>query len=263
MVVVIVPCCVLQCDLRRLLKDINISHSGLSLSAVQSYCKQLLRALVVLRGLEMVHADIKPDNVLVSADYRRVKLCDFGSSFKADEVERTPTVGSRYYRAPEIMMGMLWGSSCDVWSLAATLFEIYSTRFLFKGASNNEMLLRILTLCGAPPPKLYADGLFYAQHFAPNGDFLESRYDAVAQFDIQIPHKLCANKADVDQLIVQRLCNIPNVQLQLDRQQKRKLAQFALLLSKMLALNVHKRITPRQALKHAFCTDPVVVVATK
>lgn len=248
----------MKCDLRRLLKDINISHSGLSISAVMEYTKQLLRALVVLSELEMVHADIKPDNVLVSNDYRRVKLCDFGSSFKRDEVERTPTVGSRYYRAPEIMMGMMWGNECDVWSLACTLFEIYSTRFLFKGASNNEMLLQILTLCGAPPPKLYSDGLFYSQHFAANHDFLESRYDAVAQFDIQIPHKLCSNKADVDQSILQRLCNIPNVQLQLNRQQKRKLSQFALLLSKMLCLNPHKRITPRQALKHLFCTDPIV-----
>ena len=169
----------MKCDLRRLLKNINISHSGLSINAVYTYTKQLLRALQLLKELNIIHADIKPDNILVSTDYRNVKLCDFGSSFKIDEVEITPTVGSRYYRAPEIMIGIKWGYECDMWSLACSLFEIYTTNFLFKGVNNNEMLLNILNLAGLPPLSSsnknsntnYKNGMFYSEHFNKDGDF--------------------------------------------------------------------------------------------
>lgn len=89
------------CDLRSLLKKIG-ANQGLSIQATWQYTRQLLKALSLLHELEIIHADIKPDNILVSSDHNSVRLCDFGSSFKCDEVEITPYLGSRFYRAPEI-----------------------------------------------------------------------------------------------------------------------------------------------------------------
>ena len=133
------------------------------------------------------------------------------------------------------------------------------------------MLLNILNLCGLPPLSSsnknnntnYKNGMFYNDHFNDSGDFLENKYDAVAQFDIQIPHKL-VNKShcssnNINQIIFGKLNNIPNVKVQNTAQEKRKLEEFANLLSKMLSLNVNKRITPKQALKHPFCVNPITV----
>ena len=85
------------------------------MQAVQSYTHQLFLALRLLRKCRIIHADLKPDNILVSENRTTIKLCDMGSAFSFDKVEITPTLVSRYYRAPEISMCQKeWGSSTYV-----------------------------------------------------------------------------------------------------------------------------------------------------
>ena len=52
---------------------------GLSLDGVILYGRQLFIALSLLHRNSLIHADLKPDNIMVSEDPRRIKLCDFGS----------------------------------------------------------------------------------------------------------------------------------------------------------------------------------------
>jgi len=70
--------------------------------AVRSYSQQLLLALKLLKRCSIIHADIKPDNILVSENKLVLKLCDFGSAMHVGEIENTPYLVSRFYRAPEI-----------------------------------------------------------------------------------------------------------------------------------------------------------------
>ena len=58
---------------------------GLSLDGVCSYGRQLFIALNFLHKNNMIHADLKPDNIMVSSDTQRIKLCDFGSVLKIPE----------------------------------------------------------------------------------------------------------------------------------------------------------------------------------
>ena len=48
---------------------------------------------------------MKPDNIMVSSDTKKIKLCDFGSCISIEESSITEYIASRYYRAPEIMIG--------------------------------------------------------------------------------------------------------------------------------------------------------------
>jgi len=75
---------------------------------------------------KVVHADIKPDNVLVSADTKKIKLCDFGTAFPESEASLVEYLVSRYYRAPEIIIGYPYGCEIDIWSVACTLYELWS-----------------------------------------------------------------------------------------------------------------------------------------
>lgn len=75
---------------------------GLHVKAVRSYTQQLFLALKLLKRANILHGDIKPDNILVSETKLVLKLCDFGSASHAHENEVTPYLVSRFYRAPEI-----------------------------------------------------------------------------------------------------------------------------------------------------------------
>ena len=84
--------------------------------------QQLLLSLRHLKKLSIVHADIKPDNILVSANNAVLKLCDFGSAFRESDPgcsDPSPYLVSRFYRAPEIIMGLKYDPRVDLWSIVA------------------------------------------------------------------------------------------------------------------------------------------------
>ena len=103
-----------------LLQDINLRELtkkygrgiGLNIAAVSKYAAQMLISLYHLRNCGVLHADIKPDNILVSASRTMVKLADFGSAMFSGDNEITPYLVSRFYRAPEVILGLKYGELC-------------------------------------------------------------------------------------------------------------------------------------------------------
>ena len=83
---------------------------------------------------------IKKDNIIVNDSKAFLKLCDFGSASYLSENEITPYLVSRFYRAPEIILGCSYNYAVDVWSVGCTLFELYTGKILFPGKTNNHML---------------------------------------------------------------------------------------------------------------------------
>ena len=64
------------------------------------------------------HRDLKPENIIYSK-YKEIKICDFGSSKWIDKNgKNTPYIVSRYYRAPELIMGFTnYNNKIDIWGL--------------------------------------------------------------------------------------------------------------------------------------------------
>jgi serine/threonine-protein kinase PRP4 len=88
-------------NLREVLKKFG-KDVGLNIRAVRVYAQQLFLALSLLKQCDILHADIKPDNILVNESKNVLKLCDLGSASDVSESEITPYLVSRFYRAPEI-----------------------------------------------------------------------------------------------------------------------------------------------------------------
>ena len=86
----------------------------------------MLIGLMRMAKCEIMHADIKPDNILVNKARNIIKICDLGSASKTSECEITPYLVSRFYRAPEVILGHKYDSAIDLWSVAACLFELYT-----------------------------------------------------------------------------------------------------------------------------------------
>merc|ERR1711957_1087489 len=100
-------------------------------------------ALRALRALKVMHCDLKPDNILMSQDKTSVKVTDFGSATDVSDQICTAYVQPRYYRAPEVMLGIRYDTQVDVWSMGTTVFELATGQMLFKGNTNNAMLKQI------------------------------------------------------------------------------------------------------------------------
>lgn len=120
---------------------------------------QVLKALRYMHSGEVLHRDVKPENILVNSDCQ-VKICDFGTArsvaSQGDEAE-IPVfesyVTSRWYRAPEILFGSTsYGKGVDLWSVGTVLAEMLSTKPLFAGSSTLDQLNRILEVTGYPSP---------------------------------------------------------------------------------------------------------------
>ena len=170
----------LSMSLREVLKKYG-KDVGLHVKAVRSYSHQLFCALKLLRKCNIIHADIKPDNILVNEKKLVLKLCDFGSSSKVTENEITPYLVARFYRAPEIILGIQYEFGIDLWAAACTIFELYTGKIMFPGKTNNQMLKLFMDVKGKMPNKLIRKGAFKDQHFDSSCNFLYRDVDRVTE----------------------------------------------------------------------------------
>jgi serine/threonine-protein kinase PRP4 len=88
-------------NLREVLKRFG-RDVGINLTAVRAYAQQIFLGLSLLRKCHILHADIKPDNILVNEARNVLKICDLGSASSSSDNDITPYLVSRFYRAPEI-----------------------------------------------------------------------------------------------------------------------------------------------------------------
>jgi serine/threonine-protein kinase PRP4 len=236
----------LSMNLREVLKKYG-KDIGLHIKAVRSYSQQLFLALKMLKRCSILHADIKPDNILVNESKLLLKLCDFGSAAHVSEMDITPYLVSRFYRAPEIILGMSYDHGIDLWSTAVTIFELYTGRIMFPGKSNNEMLKLIMDLKGKMPNRLIRKGTFRELHFDGNFNFLYHEVDKVTQREKVTSISTISPSKDLfaDMVGGQRL---PEDQL-------RKVTQLKDFLEKILVFDPAKRLSINHALAHPFIQD--------
>ena len=79
---------------------------------------------------------------MVSSDFRTIRLCDFGSAFRESDADNDPTpyLVSRFYRAPEITLGLEYNRQIDLWAAANCVYELFTGNVMFPGRDNNHML---------------------------------------------------------------------------------------------------------------------------
>lgn len=127
---------------------------GFSLQLVRKFAHSLLQCLDTLFRNKIIHCDMKPENVLLKQQGRSgIKVIDFGSS--CYEHQRVYTyIQSRFYRAPEVILGAKYGMPIDMWSLGCILCELLTGYPLLPGEDEGDQLSCIIELLGMPPQKL-------------------------------------------------------------------------------------------------------------
>lgn len=120
-----------------------------------TYGRQLFGALAHVHGCRVCHRDVKPTNLLVDPERRVLKLCDFGSAKvmvgEGGAASFSSYVCSRYYRAPELLLGSdRYGFEVDVWSAGSVLAEMALGAPLFSGETAMEQLADTFSVLGPP-----------------------------------------------------------------------------------------------------------------
>eukprot|EP00759_Apiculatamorpha_spiralis_P006906 PhF_6_TR14125/c0_g1_i1/m.22583/K04371/MAPK1_3; mitogen-activated protein kinase 1/3 len=126
----------------------------ISIEQIQYIMYNLLRSVNYLHSAHIVHRDIKPQNVLID-DGCEVVLCDFGLARGISDDDQTVYVETRWYRAPELLMGFpTYNEKVDIWSLGCVMAELMmptlSRRPLWQGRDTVNQLDLILETIGVP-----------------------------------------------------------------------------------------------------------------
>lgn len=144
---------VIGSNLYQLLKR---KKEGFSMNFVRSVAIQLIASLVHLRTNGIVHCDLKLENILLKDDDEKnckIVIIDFGSSCYENNTIY-PYIQSRFYRAPEVLMGLKYSFEIDMWSLGCILPELRSGSAAFPGLNEQDQLACIAELLNEPPNKM-------------------------------------------------------------------------------------------------------------
>ncbi|KAK6108176.1 Protein kinase domain family protein [Brugia pahangi] len=137
------------------LYEVRERYGPLSILDVKLYIWQLFRGQAHLEKNNVCHRDIKPQNLLVDHKSGMLKISDFGSSKIIDDKTTSYHYHvTRYYRAPELILGSIrYRCEIDRWSCGCVFGELLKNHVLFPGQTTNQQLQLVINILGYPSPR--------------------------------------------------------------------------------------------------------------
>lgn len=138
---------------KNLLEVLEEQPAGLSSELVRKYIYQLCLSIAYCHENSIIHRDIKPENLLVNPDHS-LRLCDFGfaRTFRRSHQEFTDYVATRWYRAPELLVGTCsYTEAVDIWAIGCIMGELVDGQPIFPGESEIDQLYLIQDVLGPLP----------------------------------------------------------------------------------------------------------------
>lgn len=213
---------------------------------VQDLARQIFEGLRLIHEKGLVHADLKPENILVDSARSAIRISDFGSMHHVSDASPARYLVSRFYRAPEIILGCLsYGQPVDVWSAGCILYECFTGDVMFSGRTNNDMIKLIMEYRGNFPKRLLNKGVFTKTHFSecltqlrwtnPQGmtQVIRSRAPSRSVYGSLVDSARPSGRlySETEQTLIRRLSN---------------------LIERCLTIDPKKRISAGEALEHPF-----------
>uniref|UniRef100_A0A8B9NTQ5 Stress-activated protein kinase JNK n=1 Tax=Accipiter nisus TaxID=211598 RepID=A0A8B9NTQ5_9AVES len=199
---------------------------------------QMLCGIKHLHSAGIIHRDLKPSNIVVKSDCT-LKILDFGLARTAGtSFMMTPYVVTRYYRAPEVILGMGYKENVDIWSVGCIMGEMVRHKILFPGRDYIDQWNKVIEQLGTPCPEFMKKLQPTVRNYVEN----RPKYAGLT-FPKLFPDSLFPADSEHNKL---------------------KASQARDLLSKMLVIDPAKRISVDEALQHPYINvwyDPAEVEA--
>lgn len=134
--------------------DVLLQRKKLTDTEIAFYVSQLLQGLAYLHSLNILHLDLKPENIFIAQDLR-LKIGDFGVSKQIEPDGTCKLLGKTLlYAAPEVISKERVGFESDIWSLGVMMFVMWVGASPFDASSRQDMKKRILAVDYAFPKHL-------------------------------------------------------------------------------------------------------------
>lgn len=202
--------------------QMDLDHERMSYLLYQMLC-----GIKHLHSAGIIHRDLKPSNIVVKADCT-LKILDFGLARTAGTTfMMTPYVVTRYYRAPEVILGMGYKENVDIWSVGCIMGEMIRGTVLFPGTDHIDQWNKIIEQLGTP-----------------SQEFMKRLQPTVRNY--------VENRPKYAGYSFERL--FPDVLFPADSSEHSRLkaSQARDLLSKMLVIDPERRISVEEALLHPY-----------
>ncbi|XP_015427041.1 PREDICTED: mitogen-activated protein kinase 9 isoform X3 [Myotis davidii] len=206
----------------------QVIHMELDHERMSYLLYQMLCGIKHLHSAGIIHRDLKPSNIVVKSD-GTLKILDFGLARTAcTNFMMTPYVVTRYYRAPEVILGMGYKENVDIWSVGCIMGELVKGCVIFQGTDHIDQWNKVIEQLGTPS----ADFMKKLQPTVRN--YVENRpkYPGI-KFEELFPDWIFPSESERDKI---------------------KTSQARDLLSKMLVIDPDKRISVDEALHHPYIT---------
>ncbi|GFG29637.1 hypothetical protein Cfor_10457, partial [Coptotermes formosanus] len=202
--------------------QMDLDHERMSYLLYQMLC-----GIKHLHSAGIIHRDLKPSNIVVKSDCT-LKILDFGLARTAGTTfMMTPYVVTRYYRAPEVILGMGYKENVDIWSVGCIMGEMIRGGVLFPGTDHIDQWNKIIEQLGTPSQDFMKRLQPTVRNYVEN----RPRYPGYA-FDRLFPDVLFPSDSS--------------------EHNKLKASQARDLLSRMLVIDPEKRISVDDALLHPY-----------
>ncbi|KAI8368737.1 kinase-like domain-containing protein [Blakeslea trispora] len=234
---------------------------GLSTNLVRVFSDQLLNTLITIQSNHIIHCDLKPENILLeSLERPKIKVIDFGSACYVSQ-QTYSYIQSRFYRSPEVLLGLAYTEAIDMWSFGCIVAELFLGLPLFPGSSEYNQLSRIMETVGPIPNHMIASSKYGHRYFnrtiSTRGikySFKEMTQYAHERHKPEKPSKRYFLSTHLDQLVLKYPMprkDMSSTEIGREMSMRRSLLDF---LQKVLQIDPYRRLTPQEAVAHPFIT---------
>ena len=187
------------------LYNYKCAYENFQKKQIVSISKDLFEGLKYLKSNNIIHADLKPENIFHDNSAQNAVISDFGLSLYNLSLKYNTNVQTVWYRSPEVLFNIYFDFAIDIWSLGATIYELVTNKELFKARTSENLLVRFHEILGIPEldyidscPKIrkhyningYPNNIYIksnlvipASNLLPNNLFLKDIIDGCLQWE--------------------------------------------------------------------------------
>ncbi|XP_043076991.1 mitogen-activated protein kinase 9 isoform X3 [Puntigrus tetrazona] len=204
----------------------QVIHMDLDHERMSYLLYQILCGIRHLHSAGIIHRDLKPSNIVVKSDCT-LKILDFGLARTAcTNFMMTPYVVTRYYRAPEVILGMKYKENVDIWSVGCIMGEMVKGSVIFQGTDHIDQWNKVIEILGTPSLEFMNRLMETVRNYVMN----KPQFPGVS-FNELFPDWAFPSETEHDKV---------------------KTSQARDLLSKMLVIDPESRISVQEALNHPY-----------